>query len=145
MRALLALAMLWPVVAGAAGLPAQFLGTWRIALPSDNACAAVDKDYAIEGHMIVKPGEVLNYEQQCRVVSVKMLRPPQAERADAEVVFACQGGNLRWSAREVWHTEVIDGKKAVAVTSLGQSNFRDEGRRKKFPSRIGTSIYLRCE
>lgn len=146
MRALLAaFAILFSVAADAAELPPQFLGTWQIALVSGNTCRAADVTDAIEGHMIVKPVEVDSYEQTCRIVSIKMLRPSQGERADAEVALACQGGNLRWSERAIWHTEVIDGKKALAVTSLGQSNFRDEGRRIKLPSQIMTSIYLRCE
>lgn len=138
-------AVMLPFAAGAAELPAPFLGTWRIALPADNTCRAIERDYAIEGHMIVKPGEVLNYEQSCRVVAVKMLRPTQGDNADAEVAFACEGEGKRWSARAVWHTTVIDGKKVVAVTSLGQSNWRNaKSRKEKMPSQVITSIYLKC-
>lgn len=144
MRALLAaLAVALPLSAVAAELPAHFVGKWRITTPSDNTCRPLDEDYAIEGHMIVKPGEVLNFEQQCRVVSVKMLRPPRPE--DAEVTFACAGEGRRWSERAIWHSEVIDGRKAVAVTSLSQSNWRDsKGRKEKLPSQVITSIYFAC-
>jgi hypothetical protein len=137
-----------PLAAGAAELPPAFLGTWRIANPSDNQCRKDDVKDAAEGHMIVTPGAVEHYEFACRIVAVRRLNPPDAseqDRINVDVNSACRGEGMLWSAREIWHTETIGGKRVAVVTQLSQTNYRDErGRKQKVPNRITTSIYYPC-
>ena len=53
---------------------------------------------------------------------------------------------LYTAAREIWHFETIDGKPVLAVTQLGQTNYRDErGRKQKSPNMITTSMYFACK
>jgi hypothetical protein len=145
--AAIAVAMV-PFAASAVELPAAFLGTWRIANPSDNQCRKDDVKGAAEGHMIVTPGAVEHHEFACRIVGVRRLNPPDAseqDRINVDVNIACKGEGMLWSAREIWHSETIDGRRIAAVTSFGQTNHRDErGRKQKGPSLITTSIYYPC-
>jgi hypothetical protein len=138
-----------PLAAHATELPPAFLGTWRIANPSDNQCRKDDVKDAAEGHMIVTPGAVEHYEFACRIVAVRRLNPPDAgeqDRINIDVNLACRGEGMLWSAREIWHTETIDGKRITAVTTLDQTSHRDErGRKRKTPSLITTSIYYPCK
>jgi hypothetical protein len=52
---------------------------------------------------------------------------------------------MLWSAREIWHVSVIDGRRVLVVTALSQTNHREEkGKAQKLPSLITTSIYYAC-
>jgi hypothetical protein len=141
---LAAIAVLLPIAAGAANLPAPFLGTWRVANPSDNACKP-QTNGAPEGHIVVKPGTVEQYESSCRIVSVRATRK-ETDREPVSVAadLACSGEGMRWRDRTLWHLETVDGKKLIAVTTLA-SDVRDKrGRRIKGRDVPVATLYVEC-
>ena len=71
--------------------------------------------------------------------------PDETGRINMDVALACSGEGMRWSAREIWHFETIDGRKIVVVTALAQTNYRNErGKKESGRSAITTSIYYAC-
>jgi hypothetical protein len=128
------LGAIFPNAVAAVDLPAEFAGTWRLANPSDNQCRKEDLKGgdSAEGHISVKPGLVVHYESECRIMSVK--QTGQSNPITVEASFACRGEGMRWRAREIWHVETIDGKRVLAVTQAGR------GRRAKFNNIVSTLI-----
>jgi hypothetical protein len=139
--------------AGAADLPAEFNGMWLATEATNNRCVVADvkaeKNGApVDRVMSVGPGEVAFYETRCKITSVKPIRnvnPSDTNQRNVEATLACTGEGMLWNTREIWHVETIDGSKVVVVTSLSQTNYRDDkGRRQNTPSLITTSIYYAC-
>ena len=155
MRLLLACVVLFALVSPsrAASLPEAFRGVWVSAdAPARDKCrktlpAGVD-DRPHEVMHTVEAGGITSFEQHCTITSVRSLWPPKpGDRVqhDVAVRLACTAEGRRWSAREIWHVDVLDGRKLLVVTALGQSNFRDSrGRREKAPSISRTGIYAAC-
>ncbi len=156
LRLLLACAALFALVSagGAATLPEAFRGVWVSAdAPARDKCrrtapAGVD-DRPHEVMLTVEPGAVTSFEQHCTVTSVRSLWPPKPGdrvQRDVAVRLACTAEGRRWSAREIWHYDVLDGRTLLVVTALGQSNFRDARRRREtLPSISRTAIYHACQ
>jgi hypothetical protein len=140
--------------AQAADLPKQFNGLWVAAeIPNKDKCRKEEPkgedDRPVDSMMSVAGGAITYYEMHCEVQSAKLLQAPnpyETGRINLDVTLACQGEGMRWSAREIWHFETIDGKPVLVVTRLGQTNYRDErGRKQKPPNLITTSIYFACK
>ncbi len=149
-----ALAVMVPIGAGAANLPAEFTGFWVATEASNNQCRKADikeekNDVPIARIMSVAPGTVTFYETRCKLLSVKPLRsanPGDKNQVNAEADLACTGEGMRWNAKEVWHVTSIDGNKVLVVTGLKQTDYRDEkGRKQDTPSIVTTSIYFACK
>jgi len=154
MRALLAsfvaLAVLVPA-AHAADLPKQFQGLWVLAnVPTKNKCRKEEPkgedDRPVDAMMSVTGGKIDYYETHCQVQSVKPQQSLNADRIDLDVSVSCSGEGQLWTGREIWHFETIDGKPALAVTQVSQTNYRDErGRKTKPPaSMVMSSIWSAC-
>jgi hypothetical protein len=142
------------VAAHAASLPERFKGLWVLAeVPNKDKCRKEEPkgedDRPVDSMMSVEGGTISYYEMQCQVQSARELQAPGADdstRINLDVRLTCKGEGQRWSAREIWHIETIDGKKVMAVTQLGQTDVRDErGRKQKSPNLIATSIYFACK
>jgi hypothetical protein len=140
--------------AHAADLPQQFQGLWVLAeIPNKDKCQKEEPkgedDRPVDSMMSVTGGTITYYEMQCQVRSAKRQQAQGADpesRINLDVALACKGEGQLWSAREIWHFETIDGRKALAVTQLSQTNTRDDrGRKQTSPSFVGTSIYLACK
>jgi hypothetical protein len=134
-----------PLSAIAADLPAPFLGTWRVANPTDSACRKGELNGAPEGHIVVKAGLIEQYESSCRIVSVRPTRnATDGERVSVAVDLVCSGEGMTWRDRSLWHLETVDGKKLIALTTLA-SDVRDvRGRRVKGRVLPTTTIYAEC-
>ena len=139
--------------AQAAELPKPFHGLWVAAeIPNKDKCRKEEPkgedDRPVDSMISVEERTITYYEHQCTVQSAKLLHAPNPDdtsRINMDVGLACSGEGMRWSAREIWHFETIDGKKVVAVTALGQTNYRNEkGKKENAPSRITSSIYYPC-
>ena len=140
--------------AQAANLPDQFNGLWVAAeVPNKDKCRKEEPqgedDRPVDSMMSVAGGTITYYEMYCEVQSAKRQQAPnqgETGRINLDVSLACKGEGMLWSAREIWHFETIDGKKVLAVTELGQTNYRDaRGRKQKSPNLIRTSIYFACK
>ena len=128
--------------AAAAELPASFHGTWRIANPTGNECRRVETRDAPEGHMVVRPGVVAQYESSCRIASVRLTRKPGAERASVFANLVCDGEGMRWRSGVLFHLETVDGSKLVAATTLSHSGAGTmRGSRMNLPT---TTVYSQC-
>lgn len=136
--------MLAPAAAGAADLPAPFLGTWRVANPTDSACKPATSG-APEGHIVVKPGIVEHYESQCRIVSVRPTRKgTDGERVSVAAELSCSGEGMRWRDRTFWHLETVDGRTLLALTTLASDTRDQRGRRVKGGELPATAIFAAC-
>jgi hypothetical protein len=140
--------------AQATELPKPFHGLWVAAeVPNKDKCRKEEPkgadDRPVDAMMSVDGRAITYYEQYCTVQSAKLLHAPNPDdtsRINMDLILACKGEGMLWSAREIWHFETIDGKKVVVVTALSQTNYRNEkGEREKAPSRITTSIYYPCQ
>jgi hypothetical protein len=141
--ALLALALLVPTAASAADLPPQFLGTWRIANPTDSQCRKPEMDGAPEGHIVVKPGAI--EQSWCRVISVRPTRKDvNREPVSVAVRLDCSGEGMRWRDRTLWHLETVDGKRLIALTTLSSAVHDLRGRRMQDRTVPVTAIYTEC-
>lgn len=130
------------VPAAAAELPVSFHGTWRIANPAGNECRRVETGDAPEGHMVVRPGVVAQYESSCRIASARPTRKPDAERASVFANLVCEGEGMRWRSRALFHLETVDGRKLVAVTTLNHSG---AGAMRGSPVNLPTTtVYTEC-
>lgn len=134
-----------PVVAAAAELPAGLHGTWRVANPAGDECRRVETGDAPEGHMVVRPGVVAQYESSCRIAAVRSTRPPNQERTSVVADLSCEGEGMRWRTRTLFHLETVAAKKLVAVTTISHGDTRDaSGHRMKVPNVPTTTIYTEC-
>ncbi len=135
-----------PLAASAAELPAAFLGTWRVTNPTDSQCRAADVKGSAEGHIVVRLGVVTYYESECQVVSVRPTRHSiEREPVSVAADLACSGEGMRWRTRSLWHLETVDGRRLLAVTTLGQSRPRDPRvRRIAAPVLPTTTLYAEC-
>ncbi len=134
-----------PLPAAAADLPAPFLGTWRVANPTDSQCRKAGFDGASEGHIVVKAGVIEQYESSCRIVSVRPTRKDtDREPVSVAADLACSGEGMTWRARSLWHLETVDGKKLIAHTTLASDVRDDRGRRVKGRVLPTTTIYAEC-
>ena len=156
MKSLLAaaFAVLLPLAAHAANLPAEFNGMWIAAEATNNSCRVEDvkaekNNAPVDRILNVTAGELAFYETGCKFTSVKPIRnanPSDKNQVNAEVTLACKGEGMLWESREIWHIQTIDGAKVMVVTSLAQTNYRDDrGRKHSTPSLITTSIYYACK
>jgi len=51
---------------------------------------------------------------------------------------------MRWRDRTLWHLETMDGKRLIAVTTLGSAAYDLRGRRMPAQTLPITAIYIEC-
>ena len=132
------------ITAHAAELPAAFHGVWRIANSSGSACRAADARGAAEGHIVVKPGLIQQYESSCRIAAARATRRSEHEPFSIAATLSCSGEGMRWRDRTLWHLETVDGKRLIAVTTLGSTAYDLGGRRMPPRTLPITAIYTEC-
>ena len=128
----------------AAGLPAEFNGSWT----SDTTISICDRDPRGDVTMTVEPNAIVYGETRCRVTSAQKARISRGRGLiDIQFDMACSGDGTTWRDREVWHLQTIADRKFVTTTTVRQWDVRDGNGRimRDEPSRVGTTIYLDCK